>query len=728
MFKKVLIANRGEIALRVIRACRELGVRTVAVYSEADRESLHVRFADDDVCIGPPPARESYLRIPQLIAAAEITGADAIHPGYGFLAENAEFADIVRASNITFIGPSAEQIRRMGDKAEARRLAQEAHVPVVPGSDGPVADADEALAIAGRLGYPVIVKAVAGGGGKGMRVATDEDDFVRHFQLARSEALAAFGNDAVYIERYLARPRHIEIQVVGDSFGRVLHLSERDCSIQRRHQKLIEEAPSPALTPELRAAMGEAAVHLAANISYVGAGTVEFLLDTDGRFYFMEMNTRIQVEHPVTEMCTSWDLVKEQIRIAAGEPLSVPEGGLALRGHAIECRVNAEDPARNFQPCPGQITTYHPPGGPGVRVDTHIYAGYHVPPYYDSLLAKVIVHGNDRREALARMHQALERLAARQGHRARERPPGGAGADAPGPRRLHHRGDHDHDPVPLARDPAPGVRRGRGGHQVPGARAAADGRARMKLEVYFSPQGLTPGEVAGRTVVAVDLLRASTTIVVALAAGAKEILPADSTEEALRIAQNLESDQVVLAGERKSERIPGFALGNSPLEFTPEAVGGRTVVLTTTNGTQAMIAAQGAREIIVAAAVNFSVVVERARAALEAEGELVVLCSGHDRHFALEDAFAAGRLTKVLLPPGGLRQVEVNDGAIAALEIARHYGERWARALRASSHGRELAALGYSRDVALCATQDTHPILPLYADRRITAHRASLEG
>jgi len=408
MFKKVLIANRGEIALRVIRACRELGVATVAVYSEADRESLHVRFADDDVCIGPPPARESYLKIPQLIAAAEITGADAIHPGYGFLAENAEFADIVRASNIAFIGPTADQIRKMGDKAEARRLAKEAGVPIVPGSDGPVADADEAVAIARQLGFPVIIKAAAGGGGKGMRVAADEDDFARHFQLARSEALAAFSNDCVYLEKYLDRPRHIEIQIMGDTHGRVVHLNERDCSIQRRHQKLIEESPSPAVTPELRAAMGGAAVHLAERIGYVGAGTVEFLLNADGRFYFMEMNTRIQVEHPVTEMVTGLDLVKEQIRVAAGEPLSVPEGGLAPRGHAIECRVNAEDPARNFQPCPGQITTFHPPGGPGVRVDTHIYAGYTVPPFYDSLLAKVIVHGNDRAEALARVHQALD--------------------------------------------------------------------------------------------------------------------------------------------------------------------------------------------------------------------------------------------------------------------------------------------------------------------------------
>jgi len=408
MFKKVLIANRGEIALRIIRACRELGVATVAVYSEADRESLHVRFADDDVCIGPPPARDSYLKIPQIIAAAEITGADAIHPGYGFLAENAEFAEIVAASNIAFIGPTPDQIRAMGDKAEARRLAQAAGVPIIPGTPGPVGDVDEAMAAAREIGFPVIIKAAAGGGGKGMRVAPDEDDFGRHFQLARSEALAAFGNDAVYLEKYLERPRHVEIQVFGDTHGRVVHLSERDCSVQRRHQKLIEEAPSPALTPELRERMGAAAVHLAEGIDYVGAGTMEFLLNRDGSFYFMEMNTRIQVEHPVTEMTTGWDLVKEQIKVAAGEPLSVPESGLFLRGHAIECRVNAEDPARNFQPCPGVVTTFHPPGGPGVRVDTHIYAGYTVPPFYDSLLAKVVVHGNDRAEALARMHQALD--------------------------------------------------------------------------------------------------------------------------------------------------------------------------------------------------------------------------------------------------------------------------------------------------------------------------------
>ncbi|HEY2804337.1 MAG TPA: acetyl-CoA carboxylase biotin carboxylase subunit [Gemmatimonadales bacterium] len=408
MFKKVLVANRGEIALRVIRACRELGIATVAVYSEADRESLHVRFADDDVCIGPAPARDSYLKIPQIIAAAEITGADAIHPGYGFLSERAEFAEIVAASNITFIGPTPEQIRQMGDKAQAKKLAQEAQVPTVPGSPGPVADADEGLVIANTIGFPVIIKAAAGGGGKGMRVANDADDFARHFQLARSEALAAFGNDAVYIEKYLARPRHVEIQILGDKHGRIEHLNERDCSVQRRHQKLIEEAPSPGLPAETRDAMGRAAVQLSRNIDYVGAGTIEFLLDEDGSFYFMEMNTRIQVEHPVTEMCTGVDLVKEQIRVAAGEKLSFPRGGVKPRGHAIECRVNAEDPARNFQPSPGKITVFHPPGGPGVRVDTHIYAGYTVPPYYDSLLAKVIVHGNDRAEALARMHQALE--------------------------------------------------------------------------------------------------------------------------------------------------------------------------------------------------------------------------------------------------------------------------------------------------------------------------------
>jgi acetyl-CoA carboxylase biotin carboxylase subunit len=407
MFKKVLIANRGEIALRVIRACRELGVHTVAVYSEADRESLHVRFADDDVCIGPPPSRDSYLRIPRLIAAAEITGADAIHPGYGFLAENAEFAETCAASNVTFIGPTADQIRVMGNKAAARKAMSEVGVPIVPGTPGPVEDADTAVEFAKGIGFPVIIKAAAGGGGKGMRVARDEDDFARSFQLARSEALSAFGNGDVYVEKYLERPRHIEFQIMGDRYGNVIHLGERDCSVQRRHQKLIEEAPSPAMTPELRERMGRDAVAGAKAISYVGAGTIEMLLDSDGKYYFMEMNTRIQVEHPVTEMLTGIDLVKEQIQVAAGEKLSVASLP-TLRGHVIECRVNAEDPARNFQPSPGRISTFHPPGGPGVRLDSHVYAGYTVPPYYDSLLAKLIVQGRDRPEALSRMRVALE--------------------------------------------------------------------------------------------------------------------------------------------------------------------------------------------------------------------------------------------------------------------------------------------------------------------------------
>ena len=406
MFRKVLIANRGEIALRVIRACRELGLRTVAVYSEADRESLHVRFADEDVCIGPPSARESYLNIPRIIAAAEITGADAIHPGYGFLAENAEFSEICEASEITFIGPTPQQIRQMGDKATARRTMREVGVPIVPGTDA-IADPDEALAAAREIGFPVLIKAAAGGGGKGMRVANDEDDFIAAFGMARSEAGAAFGDDSVYVEKYLARPRHIEFQILGDSHGRIVHLGERDCSIQRRHQKLLEEAPSPALSPELRAAMGEAAVRGARAIDYVGAGTIEMLLNEDNSFYFMEMNTRIQVEHPVTEMCTGFDLVKEQIRAAAGLPLSLPNTEIQLRGHAIECRINAEDPARNFAPSPGTINTFHLPGGPGVRVDTHAYAGYKVPQYYDSLLGKLIVHGATREEAIGRMKRAL---------------------------------------------------------------------------------------------------------------------------------------------------------------------------------------------------------------------------------------------------------------------------------------------------------------------------------
>ena len=408
MFRKVLIANRGEIALRVVRACRELGVKTVAVHSEADSESLHVRFADEAVCIGPPQASRSYLNIPQIVAAAEITGAEAVHPGYGFLAENAEFAEICERSDLVFIGPSPEQIRTMGDKAAARAAMQRADVPVVPGSDGIVETEEEARATAREIGFPVMIKAAAGGGGKGMRLAEDEAAFARCFGAARSEAAAAFGDGGVYLERLVSRPRHVEFQVFGDQAGRVVHLGERDCSIQRRHQKLVEEAPSPALTPELRSEMGDAAVRAASAIGYVGAGTVEFLLDGAGRFFFIEMNTRIQVEHPVTEAVTGFDLVKEQVRVAAGQALSVPDDGVVHRGHAIEFRVNAEDPSRAFAPAPGEVTTFHQPGGPGVRVDTHVYSGYRVPPYYDSLLAKLVVWGNSRQEAVARGREALE--------------------------------------------------------------------------------------------------------------------------------------------------------------------------------------------------------------------------------------------------------------------------------------------------------------------------------
>jgi acetyl-CoA carboxylase, biotin carboxylase subunit len=409
MFRKILIANRGEIALRVIRACREMGITTVAVYSEADRESLHVRFADEDVCIGPPPARDSYLNIPRIIAAAEVTGAEAIHPGYGFLAENAEFAEICERSDIVFIGPRADQIRMMGDKAMARRTMQSVNVPTVPGSEGAIADAEAALEIAREIGFPVIIKAAAGGGGKGMRVANDAESFESQFQMAQNEARSAFGDPTVYIEKFLARPRHIEIQVLGDQHGKIIHLGERECSLQRRHQKLIEESPSAALTPELRQKMGEAAVKGCRAIEYMSAGTIEFLLDQDGSFYFMEMNTRIQVEHPVTEEVTGVDLVKEQIRIAAGERCMVPEDiADHFRGHAIECRINAEDPARNFAPSPGTVSIFHPPGGPGVRIDTHAYAGYRVPPNYDSLLAKLIVYAPTRPEAIARARFALE--------------------------------------------------------------------------------------------------------------------------------------------------------------------------------------------------------------------------------------------------------------------------------------------------------------------------------
>jgi len=408
VFKKLLIANRGEIAIRIIRACHELGIRTVAVYSEADRESLHVRFADEDVCIGPPPASSSYLDIPRIIAAAEITGAEAIHPGYGFLAENAEFAEICDRSEIVFVGPTPGQIRAMGDKATARRTMMAEGVPTVPGSEGEVADQLEASKLAREIGFPIMIKASAGGGGKGMRVANDLESFEKFFRQARNEAAAAFGDPGVYLEKLVDRPRHVEFQIFGDQHGRVVHLGERDCTIQRRHQKLIEEAPSPAVNPALREQMGAAAVKAARAIDYVGAGTVEFLLDEDGRFYFIEMNTRIQVEHPVTEVITGIDLVKEQIRVASGLPLSFPDVPAFHRGHAIEFRINAEDPERNFAPSPGLITTFHPPGGPGVRMDTHIYAGYTVPPFYDSLLGKLIVSGNTREEAIVRAQHVLD--------------------------------------------------------------------------------------------------------------------------------------------------------------------------------------------------------------------------------------------------------------------------------------------------------------------------------
>ncbi len=406
MFKKILVANRGEIALRVMRACRELGIESVAIHSSADAESLHVKYADESVCVGKTSSAESYLRIPNIIAAAEITGAEAIHPGYGFLAENAEFAEICQDNDFTWIGPQAEVIRQMGDKATARTMADKAKVPTVPGT-GLVDKVEEAVEAAEKFGYPVIVKATAGGGGKGMRVAWDEEELLKNYVAARTEAGAAFGNDAVYIEKYLVNPRHVEVQLMGDSFGKVIHFGERDCSIQRRHQKLIEEAPSPAVDPDLRQRMGEAAVRLAKRGGYRSAGTVEFLLDEDGSFYFMEMNTRIQVEHPVTEMVTGFDLMKWMIRVAAGEKFDFTQKDVKVTGHSIECRINAENPEREFMPCPGRVFYYHAPGGPGVRVDTHIYSDYLVPPYYDSLLAKIIVHGKDREEAVARMRRAL---------------------------------------------------------------------------------------------------------------------------------------------------------------------------------------------------------------------------------------------------------------------------------------------------------------------------------
>jgi acetyl-CoA carboxylase biotin carboxylase subunit len=405
---KVLIANRGEIALRIIRACRMRDLKTVAVHSEVDAEALHVRFADEAVCVGPAAAAQSYLNVPRLIAAAEITGADAVHPGYGFLAENAEFAEICRESKLTFIGPTPEQIRAMGDKAEARRLMEEAGVSVVPGSDGPIEDERRGRAVAEEIGYPVLIKAAAGGGGKGMRVARDAEEFDRGLPQAQHEALAAFGDGRVYLEKFLERPRHIEIQLLGDAYGNVIHLGERDCSAQRRHQKLLEEAPSPGMTPELRAAMGDAAVRGAERIGYLGAGTIEFLLAPDGSFFFMEMNTRIQVEHPVTEVVTGQDLILKQLEIASGEPLGLRQDQVKFRGHAVECRINAEDPDRNFLPTPGVVTSFHQPGGAGVRVDTAAYQSYRIPPHYDSLIAKLITHGCDRAQALARMRVALD--------------------------------------------------------------------------------------------------------------------------------------------------------------------------------------------------------------------------------------------------------------------------------------------------------------------------------
>ena len=407
MLRKILIANRGEIALRIIQACRELGIATVAVHSTADRESLHVTYAGEAICIGPPASRESYLDVSSIVSAAEITGADGVHPGYGFLAENADFAEVVEDCKLTWIGPRPRSMRLMGDKAAARRTAEDAGVPVLPGSREPLTDARAACALADELGYPVILKAAAGGGGRGMRIVRAGEELEGQLAIAAQEASKAFGDGSIYLEKYLVQPRHIEFQVLADGHGRVVHLGERECSIQRRHQKLIEEAPSPVLTPELRSAMGEAAVRLSASVGYENAGTIEFLLDEDGSFYFMEMNTRIQVEHPVTEMVSGVDLVKWQIRIASGEPLTLREGEFVPNGHAIECRINAEDPER-FTPSPGRIDVYHPPGGPGIRVDTHVYEHYRIPPHYDSLMAKLIAWGEDRAEAIARMQRALD--------------------------------------------------------------------------------------------------------------------------------------------------------------------------------------------------------------------------------------------------------------------------------------------------------------------------------
>ncbi|HRK25384.1 MAG TPA: acetyl-CoA carboxylase biotin carboxylase subunit [Beijerinckiaceae bacterium] len=406
MFDKVLIANRGEIALRILRACKELGIATVAVHSTADADAMHVKLADESVCIGPPAARDSYLNIPSLIAACEITGADAVHPGYGFLSENARFAEVLAGHKIGFIGPKAEHIRTMGDKIEAKRTAMRLGIPCVPGSEGGISDDDEALRVAQSIGYPVLIKAAAGGGGRGMKVARTEADLVQALHMAKSEAKAAFGDDAVYIEKYLEKPRHIEVQVLGDGKGHAIHLGERDCSLQRRHQKVWEESPSPALNASQRADIGDVVARAMQELGYLGAGTIEFLYE-NGQFYFIEMNTRIQVEHPVTEMVTGIDLVNEQIRVAAGGSLSIRQEDVVFDGHAIECRVNAEHPA-TFRPSPGRISYFHPPGGLGVRVDSAVYQGYNIPPHYDSLVGKLIVHGRTRTECLMRLRRALD--------------------------------------------------------------------------------------------------------------------------------------------------------------------------------------------------------------------------------------------------------------------------------------------------------------------------------
>lgn len=408
MFKKILIANRGEIALRIIRACREMDIQTVAVFSEADRDALHVRAADQAVCIGPHPSAKSYLNIPNIISAAELTGVDAIHPGYGFLSENARFAEICESCGIAFIGPSPRAIETMGDKATARKTMIEAGVPVVPGSKEVITDLDTASVLAEEIGYPIMIKASAGGGGKGMRIAQNAKELIKSIQAAQNEAQAAFGNSEVYLEKYVEEPRHIEFQILADKHGNVIHLGERDCSLQRRNQKLLEEAPSSALTPELRKVMGDAAIKAAQAANYSSVGTIEFLLDKHNNYYFIEMNTRIQVEHPVTELVTGVDLLKEQIRVAAGEHLTLKQDDVQIRGWAIECRINAENPDKNFMPSPGTIEFYHVPGGPGVRVDSAAYQGYAIPPYYDSMVGKLIVWGADREEALQRMKRALE--------------------------------------------------------------------------------------------------------------------------------------------------------------------------------------------------------------------------------------------------------------------------------------------------------------------------------